>query len=388
MRLMATRTPPPHEIPRRPQVETEQVRSRPEAVALLERLLQGLFPEPNSLDLITVDDIVRRYPLTGLGAPALAAIEQSQRIVRSRGDYVQSGLGEFHIGLIYLNWEDGRAAANQFAMARQPWSLAGDYAAMCLAHFAQGLALYHAFHNEAAMMQFGRAERLMTRATVGSQGERLAGLAAEMRPLLTIAQDTLRVALWPEEEANGVMRSQYLTVPPAAENVIYGQPPQPAPADVRRAFVRAPRLPDAADGVPLPISNLPGGLGDMERGPVPGHIAADDRFGWYIVAGKRGNFLPDVGQGAWLLGNIEAGERVSSGREYVVVGSARPDLGNISVRPISRSSALPFCYLGYRQADDTGQAGVFLDDSAHPAAEDVVVLAVVEGFWLGLNGQN
>ena len=120
-----------------------------------------LFPNPPSLDCITIDDVQRRYRLTGLGAPALAAIEQSQRLVRARGDYSQTGLCEFHIGLIYFHWDDPRAAANQFALARQPWTLADDHSAACLTHFAQGLALYHAFHNEPAMLQFGRAERLL-----------------------------------------------------------------------------------------------------------------------------------------------------------------------------------------------------------------------------------
>ena len=42
----------------------------PDTVRLLEGLLRLLFPEPHPLDVITIDDVVRRYPLTGLGAPA------------------------------------------------------------------------------------------------------------------------------------------------------------------------------------------------------------------------------------------------------------------------------------------------------------------------------
>ncbi len=66
-------------------------RPRVEAILSLERLLDILFPGPPSLDCVTIDDIERRYPLTGLGAPALRAIEQSQRIVRARGEFSQAG---------------------------------------------------------------------------------------------------------------------------------------------------------------------------------------------------------------------------------------------------------------------------------------------------------
>ena len=98
-----------------PPSDPNQLRPVREAVSVLGRLLKVLFPEQPSLDVITVENVIERYPLTGLGAPALAAIEQSQRIVRGRNDYNQLGLGEFHVGLIYLYWDDCRAAANQFS---------------------------------------------------------------------------------------------------------------------------------------------------------------------------------------------------------------------------------------------------------------------------------
>ena len=371
----------------RPTTDAEQLRPVREAVAVLERLLKLLFPDSLSLDIITVENIVQRYPLTGLGAPALAAIEQSQRIVRARGDYGQSGLAEFHIGLIYLHWDDCRAAANQFALARQPWSLANDVPAMCLAHYAQGLGLYHSYHNESAMLQFSRAERLLNRPAIGAQGERLVALGKEMRPLLLIAQETLRESLWPKEQQSAeVLQAGYLSVPPEAPAPV--AEPEPESAS-RPALRRKSERPEWAKRVPLPISNLPDGISDAPRGPLPGHITTDDRFGWYQIADKKSEFLPAVASGTWLLADREVDDRRSSAREYVVVGSARADLGSIVVRPVSHISTMPYCYLGYRVAEESApeQSRLFLDENERPLASDeVLVLAVVEGFWYGLNG--
>ena len=368
-----------------PPSDPNQLRPVREAVSVLGRLLKVLFPEQPSLDVITVENVIERYPLTGLGAPALAAIEQSQRIVRGRNDYNQLGLGEFHVGLIYLYWDDCRAAANQFVIARQSWSLANDAPAMCLAHYAQGLGLYHSYHNEAAMLQFGRAERLLNRTIIGAQAERLATLATEMRPLLVIAQQTLRENLWPREQAAlETFQAGYLSVPStaalrdqAAEN--HAEPTEPGG-----------ERPEWAKRVPQPISNLPGGFGEAVRGPVPGHVTTEDRFGWYMIAERKSDFLPALSSGTWLLVDRDVDERLTEGREYVVVGSSRADLGGIAVQPVSHSSAVPYCYLGYRIPDDSLPSGgqLYLDETRRPLEleEDTFVMAVVEGIWYDLNG--
>ncbi len=371
----------------RPALSDPVLRARPEPVAVLEGLLATLFPEPPSLDCITIDDILRRYPLTGLGAPALTAIEQSQRIVRARGDYGQAGLSEFHVGLIFLNWEDYRAAANQFALARQPWLLALDNPAMCLAHFAQGLALYHAFHNEPAMLHFGRTERMLKRALSGSQGERLAALAARLHPLLAVAQETLRVNLWPEDKPSETGRG-FAAPPPSTGDRRPAARDTSSEAGARQSHERLAfaRANGPGRRVPLPISNLPGGLGELPRGPVPGHIVVDDRFGWYIVDERTGDFLPGLAAGSWLLADREAPEP-PVGRDYVIAGSRQPHLGHVTVQPVSHASAVPYCYAGYR---DTGLTGsqLFLDETRRPVAAGLaVVLAVIEGTWLGLDGR-
>ncbi len=370
-------------------------RPRAEAVLGLERLLDILFPGPPSLDCITIDDIERRYPLTGLGAPALRAIEQSQRLVRARGDFSQAGLGEFHIGLIYFQWADHRAAANQFALGRQSWTLAGDHSANCLTHFAQGLALYNAYHHEPAMLQFGRAERLLNRATHGAGAARHAALADKLRPLLTAAQVALREDLWPKDEpsARGKGHAPGRDASAAAAETAAADGgagvPTPAPPriqlEAQRVFERGPR---PSEWAPRPLSNLHRRRADGPSGPVPGHVPVDERFGWYIIANRRGNFLPTIAPGTWLLADSEIDERPPAARDYVVVGSSRAGLGSVIAQPISHSTTLPYCYLGYRVFGPDGVAQLILDDSRQTVSGgDLLVLAVVEGFWLALDGQ-
>lgn len=379
----------------RQMADPEQLRPVREAVSVLSRLLELLFPEANSLDIITVDDILRRYPLTGLGAPALAAIEQSQRILRARGEYSQVGLGEFHIGLVFLYWGDTRAAANQFALSRQPWSLASDSPAICLAHYAQGLALYHAFHNESAMMQFSRAERGLGRPQVGPQAERFNLLATEMRPLLTIAQETLRQSMWPEEHTPDLTKDTYLTLPPQRP----GQAPIAASMGVNDPPLRSPTMTSEPGGepvVPRPISRMPGGETDgflgLTPGPVPGHVVTDERFEWFVVTERKSDFLPHVAVGAWVLADRELELRSAGGREYVVVSSHQAGLGSIQVQALA-GVARTNCFLGYRDPVvvaplTEGDSHLILNETGPaPPEADLIIVGVVAGLWLGLNGE-
>ncbi len=369
---------------------------RVDALLDLQRLLEILFPGPPSLDCITVDDVLRRYPLTGLGAPALTAIEQSQRIVRARGDFSQTGLCEFHIGLIFFHWQDYRAAAAQFALARQPWTLASDHSANGLARFAQGQALAHAKHYEPAMLQFGRAERLLTRPAHGAAGARHALLAEKLWPLLTTAQETLREKLWPEDRPPAVVKGGASTPPTAPHNERAAAPPVAAHNE-RAGAAPPPRLgqmeaatepPRPSEWVPRPLSNLHRNPGDGQGGPVPGHRCVDERFSWYLIDGRRGNFLPAIAPGVWVLADDESDERPPSAQDYVVVGSSRAGLGSITVQPMSHSTTLPYYYLGYRVAGPDGASQLIMDDSRQAVSGgDLLVLAVVEGFWYVLDGQ-
>ena len=69
---------------------------------------------------------------------------------------------------------------------------------------------------------------------------------------------------------------------------------------------------------------------------MPGHVSVDERFGWYIIANRRGNFLPTIAPGTWLLANSDLGERPPATRDYVVVGSSRAGLGSITAEPTLR----------------------------------------------------
>jgi hypothetical protein len=370
---------------------------RPRAVSDLELLLSVLFPDPPALDCITIDDILRRYRLTGLGAPALTAIEQSQRIVRARGDYHQLGVCEFHIGLIYFTWADHRAAANQFLLARQSWTLASDASAKCLAHFAQGLALADAQHYEPAMLQYGRAERLLSQQPrSGPAATRHGALDEKMRPLLIAAQEALRVRLWPNDQSAPAAPAEH-----AASNA--PSPAEHAVSDADSASPRSPQpqmRPATPDDRPLlgaHISNMPP-IPRHRDSPIPGHALDDDRYAWYAVADRQGGFLPSIPTGIWLLADRELDE-LATGRSVVIVGSRQAGLGSISLRPLAQSSLTHALYLGFRISDRGASSDhptapadalsqLYLDDSQRAVSgSDVQVLGVVKGFWQALDGE-
>lgn len=351
------------------------------SVTTLRRLLDSLFPDAQSPDILTVEDVIRRYPLTQLGAPAAAAMEQSRRITRIRRDFRLAGLCEFHCGLIFLYWGDSRAAAQQFAVARSQWSLAGEAAAGCLAHFAQGLALQHGYHYEAAMSQFGWAERTLTRTQIGAQAAQLATLGDELWPLLEAAQQDLRPKLWPEEQMppSPTRSGTAHVAPPAAQ-----APEEPATAS------EAPSEPAAKSGpaVPMPISNLSLEHPTTASAPVPGHAPTDERYAWYVVHKRNDGLMPDVTEGTWVLVDSEPGPWVNGGaQEMIVIGGQRPNMGSVLVRPRTAFIHQPYCYLGFRAAEIAGADGngaqkLIMDDSGHALAiPDALVMGTVVGFW-------
>lgn len=377
----------------RAQEEPGEFQPLREAATVLRGLLDVLFPNPESLDIITVDDIVRRYPLTGLGAPALSAIDQTQRIIRARGDYGLAGQSEFHVGLIYLYFGDRRAAAAQFAAARQPWTLNNDTPAIALAHYAQGVALYHAFHNEAAMMQYSRAERHLNRAQAAVHNERVALLSAEMRPLLAVAQEALRQTMWPDEVPQQVLAAErYLSlsldpagiVPAVAE--ANGEPESLPPA-----FEREP-APAARAAVARPISNLPEQISGIAPGPVPGHLTTGQSLAWFLVTGKQSEFLPQVRVGAWVLVNTSAAGRGQDGPDYVLVESHPGGDSSIQLRSLADPDTVSYCHLAFRpaaaEALPEAPSQLLLDSLEQPAdVEDEAILGIIEGFWLGIDAQ-
>ncbi|MEZ4515510.1 MAG: hypothetical protein R3C44_01275 [Chloroflexota bacterium] len=350
------------------------------SVETLQRLLDILFPNAQNPDILTVKDVIRRYPLTQLGAPAAAAMEQSRRILRARRDYRQIGLGEFHTGLIYLYWGDSRAAAQQFSTARGQWSLSSDAPAGCLAYFAQGLALQHGYHFEAAMTQFGWTERCLSRQQVGAQAAQLAQLGDELWPLLDEARQAVRPQLWPKEE--GPEASPSLSTPPPTPHV-----DEPTAESVVSP-VAEPEPDSIPDGppVPLPISNLSRTHPAHPAGPVPGHTPTDDRYTWYVVHKRRDALLPDITEGTWVLVDSESAPwEEGAGQELVVIAGEQPDIGSVMVRPRTTTLAQrPYCYLGFRNPATNGAADreLILDDSGHAlTVPNMLLMGIVVGFW-------
>lgn len=239
--------------------------AHPQAAAtvdLLTRLLQMLYPHERHLDIVTVADIRRRYPLTGLGVPAMRAIEQAQRIVRATNDYHLIGLCEFHVGLIYLYWRDNRGAGQQFAAARRQWSFVNATAAVCLALFAEGRAQEFALHHEAAMTTYSRAEQQLPRIRFETAQEGLRRFTSTLVHELAQAKEVLRLLLaqaWQDQEH---------------------LPPVRVAPDQRRP-------PQTIAPVPQPVS------------PVP--AAATQR--WYQVERRQAGFAPHLPRGAFLLGD-------------------------------------------------------------------------------------
>ena len=157
------------------------------SVTLLSDLLACLYPDPGP-DILTLGDFKLRYRLTGLGALAVGAIQQAQRINRDTGRFNEIGLCEFHIGLIYLDWADYQGAVQQFREARLQWSFTDKTAAICLARLAEGLAQQHRYAYEEALSQYGKAENCQKRIMFEPSSNNRDGFLVQLYAALQAAQ--------------------------------------------------------------------------------------------------------------------------------------------------------------------------------------------------------
>ena len=146
----------------------------------LEALLEMLYPDPPLVDILTLKDFKFRYPFSGLGAGAVAAMERAQRVTRAIGNYEQMALSEFYNGLIYLYSGQFLGALPAFAEARRYWDFEDQTPAVCLAYFAQGVAQQGAYHYERALSQYGKAEKRLAQFPVD---DLTGGLGAYWRAL-------------------------------------------------------------------------------------------------------------------------------------------------------------------------------------------------------------
>lgn len=257
------------------------------AVHCLQELLETLHPDPTP-DIFTLTSLQYRYKLhENISLAAIRDIEQSQRINRALGDYRQSGLNEFHVGLIYLYWGECYAAEKQFEMAWRHWSMDhGQIADMSLSLLGRGFAQGLAHHYEAAMVSFGKVGRYL---------ERLAQPTSVQMNFYAKMQECLREA---QETFSEMMRQQ-----PPAESALEHAEPQPDEA----AASTAPEEPETADETaaetgekqepPPPRTNL-----SDDPLPVDGHMKVDGRYRWYLVERRQADdFIPQIQSQDWLL---------------------------------------------------------------------------------------
>ncbi len=315
-------------------------------VSALTRLLEMLYPGQPPLDIITLNDIERRYPLTKMGPPAMRAIEQAQRIMRAVGNYQQIGLCEFHVGLIYLFYHDFHGAVEQFAEARRQWSFVNETASVCLAYYAEGKGQELALHYEAAMACYGKVDQWLPRAPLGSAQESLQRFTAALATDVAQAQMALRELL----------RQAFPDTPMATD----------APDD-GRALGRA---------VPVPVLS-----------PIP----SGDVYQWYQVMGRGGDFLHTIPAHAWLL--VDTSARLFRHGELVIIGSNSPNLtGSIQVKPHTQQSRFQRNYLGQMQEQARPEEGPFVRNVQtgevqfrFPTEDNqmTAVLGLVVGYWLG-----
>ncbi len=291
------------------------------AVELLTSLQNLLYSKQQNLDMITVADIQRRYPLTGLGIPAMRAIEQSQRMIRATNNYELIGLCEFHVGLIYLWAQDSRGASQQFAEARRQWSFVNATAAVCLSLFAEGLAQELALHHETAMALYGKAEQRLPRIRFDQPDEPLRRFTSTLALELRQARESLRMLLQEQWQERGC------AVPAAS-------PP-----------------PDLQSPTPSGSATLPA---QQTIAPVPQYaspLPIGDTYRWFRVARQRAGFLPRLGSGMFVQANTAVAP--SAAPMLVVVGTGEEVPAHLRLYPHAHMTPFVYLYLGQWPGGET-----------------------------------
>ena len=354
-----------------------------QTVTVLEELLENLFPaEPPNPDVITLQDFLRRYRLTGLGSPAVQAIEQTQRINRTLHNYRQMGLSEFHIGLFYLHWGECQGGIKQFAKARQQWSFVDAAASICLAHFAEGRAHHLAYEYEVAMQHYSKAARWLARIQFTPPSGNQDDFVRQMTDDLQEWQARLRDDMLPDFSIEEPAAAEVEEEPPAPAN---GASTEESEESTAPALEVVP-----AAAVHPPISNLSADP-DQPDTPVPAHKKVHDRYVWYEVSTEDENFLPEVVQGSWVLVNTDTAHHNFKQDELIVVLTNENTKGSIVLKP--RAPGLPFqriTFLGssrfegaFTRATATGK--VALSPNSEQPVNLAEILGIVVGLWLPLS---
>lgn len=352
--------------------------SVPTSTEELARLLTLLYPDPPSVDILTLEDFKFRYRLSGLGATAVRACESAQRISRLLGDHLQIGLCEFHIGLIHLFTEQHLGANSYFAEARTHWHFLNEQYAPALAEFAQGVARHSAYYYEKAFGHYSKAEALLPEIKWATPSESQDRFVQELRERIRRSKDDLREKM----HQNSPEIAAPPPVPPASPNEVPTKPEPTTQPTIVLPEVPAPTAP----AVPLPISSL----GDSQPSPIPGHEKNSPHYHWYEVSFRfQDQFFPEIHQGAWLL--VHTHEPDYKNNDPILYISDTDQQASIHVRPLVESTAVPQPFARIYLAQ-CRQEGAFVRDSQSGqvtlapdmqplsfAAEQI--LGIVVGFW-------
>lgn len=364
-----------------------------ETVQVLYELLDLLYPELPSPEIITLKDVQRRYPLTGLGSPAMTAIQQSQRIVRANGDYRQVGLCEFHVGLIYLYWGQCLGAEEQFAEARRQWSFANnEEASVCLGYFAAGNAQHRIRHYEAAMSSYGKTEQWLSRVRWSPPSEGQEKFVEEIGKALAKVQEELREKLWPPDERESPPRPQ-AEAQASRQNDTRPENVATAERDDTATTNQEPSSPrETADSVPKPVIAIANS--HHSATPVPGHENSSEHYQWYQVINRDDAFLSDIPEESWLLVDVEGNVEQPPASKLFLVGSDGNDIeGSVIVRPHNVTPPFSRIYLACLDPDSTVEGASFVRDmktgkvklltaKGRPPILTDKILGSVVGVWL------
>ncbi|MFO7681683.1 MAG: hypothetical protein R6X34_16690 [Chloroflexota bacterium] len=284
----------------------------PPSPQALAELVEYLYPEPGVVDILTLDQFIFRYKFSGLGAAAVADMERAQRITRTIGDHGQIGLAEFHIGLIYLHWQQPLAAAPYFNDALRHWQFNHHRLAVALAQFAQGAAHHHAYHYENALTHYGKTQQSL---------RKIEATGAAPHPLFRHRLHEILAAC----RENVVARIRHFGEDePAAFRIPITQPVEPG--DLPTAHIAPPPTGSGRTAVtPQPIINLHRAAANQTQvdvettpvepgppqpeppepaySPIPNHPNQGEHHVWYDIVERQDleEFLPNIPAESFLL---------------------------------------------------------------------------------------
>lgn len=347
--------------------ETPRLQKIRQGQTTIRALLDLIFPDP-SPDILTLETVRFTFKLRDVNAAAINAIKQAQRINRAIGNHRQTGLCEFHVGLIYLDWGDCLAAGQQFAEARRQWTFGNDVGAVCLAHFAEGQAHYFAYHYETAMTNYGKAEQCLLRIPYTPPSDGLGAFMVALEAALRTAQQAVRDGLWALKDENSTSSAQSETATQVMETAVSPPPPPPNP-------VPPPHYnPNAPEGI----------------NPVPGHTKDNEQYNWYQVQQLhhlRNNLFPGIPEGAWLLVQRLPENSYPLGGVVVVIFDREVNNG-ILVKPHQATHRFRRIYLArweepmQRFTRDIHGTVTFSPDVQRIPITPEEVLGIVRGAWL------